>query len=547
MKKIFTYLFISFCTINISLAQVTQEWLQIFNGPLSSDNAFLVTDSAGNIYISCSKINPGTQTDYCIIKYSPSGIQQWVTYYNSPADSADKVTAMAIDKSGNIYVTGSSIGIGTMEDFCTIKYNSSGIQQWVQRFNGPGNNSDWPTDVKIDKKGNIYVAGDSYSLASGRGFYTIKYNTSGVQQWAQPYDIIGNEWSTALAIDTAGNVFICGSCGFNNNYYDYCTVKYNSSGVFQWARIYDSSWENTYAIGVDFNSNVYVTGGSLGQIGFDYCTIKYDKSGVQQWVKLYKDPANMSDIASTMIVDTLGNAYVSGNNVSIQGERGYATVKYNTSGVQQWVAVYNAPTFYGSGKPLASSMDKLGNIYLTGLLSSTNTINDFCTVKFNSSGILQWAQIYNGDSTSVDVATSMAIDKTGNVYVTGTSHLYNNYNRKLVTIKYSQFVGANPISSNIPDRFELSQNYPNPFNPSTKIKFEIPETPLSPPFGKGGIVSLKIFDILGREVAILINDKLTPGTHEVDWNAGDFASGVYFYSLISDGVVIDTKKLVLLK
>ncbi|RPI18701.1 MAG: T9SS C-terminal target domain-containing protein [Ignavibacteriae bacterium] len=108
-------------------------------------------------------------------------------------------------------------------------------------------------------------------------------------------------------------------------------------------------------------------------------------------------------------------------------------------------------------------------------------------------------------------------------------------------------VNTQSTSNEVPTDFMLHQNYPNPFNPSTKIKFDIPETPLSPPFGKGGIVSLKIFDILGREVAILINDKLTPGTHEVDWNADSFASGVYFYSLFADGVVINTKKLVLMK
>ena len=102
-------------------------------------------------------------------------------------------------------------------------------------------------------------------------------------------------------------------------------------------------------------------------------------------------------------------------------------------------------------------------------------------------------------------------------------------------------IGIKPISSDIPSYFSLSQNYPNPFNPSTKIKFEIEEDK-----GQKLEVRLVVYDILGREIATLVNDKLSPGTYEVKWNGSDYASGVYFYKLIS-GDYTETKKLILLK
>ena len=98
-------------------------------------------------------------------------------------------------------------------------------------------------------------------------------------------------------------------------------------------------------------------------------------------------------------------------------------------------------------------------------------------------------------------------------------------------------VGVNPAGSTVPQVYSLSQNYPNPFNPTTKINFALP---------KQGLVTLKIYDILGREVRTLVNEIKTAGNYTVDFNASEFASGVYFYRLQSEGFT-DIKKMMLVK
>jgi len=103
----------------------------------------------------------------------------------------------------------------------------------------------------------------------------------------------------------------------------------------------------------------------------------------------------------------------------------------------------------------------------------------------------------------------------------------------------------NNISSAVPDSFSLFQNYPNPFNPTTKIKFSIAASPV-PSKGEGQEVSLKIFDILGKEVATLVNENLSPGTYEVEFNGSNYASGIYYYKLTATEFT-ETKKLILLK
>lgn len=116
------------------------------------------------------------------------------------------------------------------------------------------------------------------------------------------------------------------------------------------------------------------------------------------------------------------------------------------------------------------------------------------------------------------------------IHIGGTSFIFKTRN------------GVSPIgiisnSFMYSDLFLLTQNYPNPFNPQTKIKFAVPKT---------SFTKIIVYDLLGREVAILVNEELRPGTYEADWDGTDFSSGVYFFKIITEGFV-ETKKMVLMK
>ena len=101
----------------------------------------------------------------------------------------------------------------------------------------------------------------------------------------------------------------------------------------------------------------------------------------------------------------------------------------------------------------------------------------------------------------------------------------------------NEIIGIKQISSEVPSVYSLNQNYPNPFNPSTNIKYELP---------KNSFVKIVVFDMLGREVEALVNEKLSPGSYSIDWNASQYPSGVYFYRLTTEGFS-ETKKMILLK
>jgi hypothetical protein len=137
-----------------------------------------------------------------------------------------------------------------------------------------------------------------------------------------------------------------------------------------------------------------------------------------------------------------------------------------------------------------------------------------------------------------DISTGMNHIYVSSLFVSG-SYLYASTSNGLMKRPLSEITSVEfgPSKGEIPKAYTLAQNYPNPFNPETTIRFGIPQT---------GFISLKIFNILGEEIATLISENLKPGIYSVHWNATPFASGIYFYQLRA-GSYSETKKLILLK
>lgn len=525
--KFFIMLFLLMLRINSTISQVTQEWTERYSGSgLSIDggNSILI-DNEDNIIVGGGSYNSMNNYDYTIIKYASSGLQQWIVTYDGPVNGHDILNAITLDDSGNVYVTGESIGIGTGADYATIKYNKSGIQQWVARYKSFGNHRDAAYAITSDNLGYIYVTGESYG-----DYVTIKYNSSGVQQWVSRYT---DGVAYAIAVDDSGNVFITGrSAG------DYVTIKYNSLGVQQWVSRYNGPYNGddfANSIGIDSLGNIYVSGSIEDELHYgDYTTIKYNKSGIEQWVRRYGGSGHFLDVAESMKVDKSGNVYVTG--YSTESGQGYnmTTIKYNTNGDTLWKASYHNGL---NEIAFALELDISGNVYVTGESDGNGTGDDYATVKYNSLGQQQWVKRYDYSGQFGDVAQAIAVDKNGNVYVTGSS------DRDYFTIKYSQLTGINTQIIVNPSTFILYQNYPNPFNPSTVIRYSIPSNVKR----QTSNVKLVIYNNLGLEINTIVNKEQNAGTYEVEFDGSNYPSGIYFYRLEVDEIVIDTKRMILLK
>lgn len=531
-------LFILIIIYTNSYSQVTEEWVQRYNDSKNfNDRATSIAiDDNGNVYITGHSTNNTSSGPCATIKYNTSGIQQWIAYSNALLGYS-----IAVDGSGNVYVTGISGEILTKKNYKTVKYNSDGIEQWIQTYNGPVNEDDEAHSIAIDFSGNVYVTGWTTveSFSNKRKCTTIKYDSDGVLQWVAIYEGTINSSTEGwyISVDASNNVYVTGHSldfGTNNNY---LTIKYSSNGTEIWAQSYNGQANNddrAHFHAVDDLGNVYVTGQSYGNgSSYDYVTIKYSPTGIQQWIQKYITSG--VDVAKSIGVDDFGNIYVTGGSYGGLTGSDYATIKYNSSGVQQWIQRYNNYTKYND---FANSLvlDHLGNIYVSGYSSGNGTNFDYVTIKYSSTGVQQWIQRYNGPGNNVDKANSLAVDASGNVYVTGES-IGNEKDYDYATIKYSQQVGIVSLSTAIPDNYNLYQNYPNPFNPNSKIKFALP---------KNSFVKIIIYDLLGKEIETIVNGQLSAGVYETYFDGTGLSTGVYFYRLTTEDYS-ETKNMMLIK
>jgi len=432
---------------------VQESWVARYNGPgnYTDDPVAIAVDGSGNVYLTGESSGQG----YATIKYDSAGEEQWVAGYNGPGNGNDRANAIAVDASGNVYVTGESLGEGTGIDYATIKYNSAGQQQWVARYNGPASLDDNATAIAIDGSGNVYVTGTSrIDPGSNYNYLTVKYDSAGQEQWVASYNGPGNalDFAFAIAVDSSGNVYMTGESYGLDSAYDYATIKYNSTGQQQWVARYNgpANYDDVAeAIALDGSANVYVTGYSygVGDVGVDYATIKYNSAGQEQWVARYNGGTHSDDYATAIAVDSLGNIYVTGDSLGVGDVNpDYATIKYDSAGQQQWVSRYDGPA-NAADFAAAIALDNSGNVYVTGESAGQSTRNDFATVKYNSTGQEQWVVRYNGPANRDEQANAIAVDASGNVYVTGQSFDPNNGD-DYVTIKYVQ--GATPTTSPTP-------------------------------------------------------------------------------------------------
>jgi photosystem II stability/assembly factor-like uncharacterized protein len=166
-----------------------------------------------------------------------------------------------------------------------------------------------------------------------------------------------------------------------------------------------------------------------------------------------------------------------------------------------------------------------------------------------TNGGLNWHRWNNG-MPEATIVTSMgyidSLSTSGKFFVVAATYGRSIYSRD---ISGDDPISIRSITEEIPGKFELYQNYPNPFNPVTKIKFDIPNITIIARSGttrQSQSVSLKVYDITGREILTLVNEQLSPGTYEVTFDGSNYPSGVYYYQLLI-GDFKETKKLLLLK
>ena len=377
----------------------------------------LAVDENGYVYVSASSSSLGCGA----IKYDTYGNELWSAGYKVPNNEHCEGRDLALDIDGNVYITGAyyyrdpldlSGDHITSYDYATLKYDADGNQLWLTRYNGLANDYDYPTSLAVDIDGNVYVTGTSVSKKwITSGWATIKYDTFGNQLWVARYYGSANDvgQAQALAVDNDGYVYVTGYTHNVNTGKDYATIKYDTLGNEEWVSHYsggsDSYEEVAYALAVDDEGNVFVTGDS----GDGYSTIKYDRLGNELWVSHYTGMPTFGSLRTHAVaLDADGNVYITA--LSDDWDLSYGVIiKYDTFGNEIWITGYDKPNLIFAP---ALAIDEIGQVYVTCSDLSDNKGGPIITIKYISDadgdGVADKVDICPNDN-----ATGLDADKDG--------------------------------------------------------------------------------------------------------------------------------------
>jgi hypothetical protein len=259
-------------------------WTRLYHDfPAPDYGPFISIGESGNIYLAGYITVSEMNTDLLLIKYAPNGDTIWRRIYGSPSQAADGATAIALDSSENIYLTGfTSDSDHQWSDILTVKYDSSGTRIWTAQYNGALDYTDMGYYVAVDNDENIYVAGDSREVNGYDDMVLIKYSADGDSLWHRYYndEVNRDDKVRGLAVDNSNNVIMTGysSVAFGNM----ITIKYDPAGNLIWQRAYfpfEMYNSSPTSICLDSFGNIYITGLALQSL----TALKYYPNGDTAW------------------------------------------------------------------------------------------------------------------------------------------------------------------------------------------------------------------------------------------------------------------------
>jgi len=349
-----------------------QDWGQAL--ALDAHGDVIVTGFSGNLVTWFS--GNGDNSDIYTAKYAGAdGTLLWEQRHDSPGFHWDFGSDLVLTPDGDVVVTGSTPILGRYH-FYTAKYaREDGALLWETLYGLPDTDS-YASRIAVDRKGNIVVSGVSHNGIDW-DIYTAKYKGSnGKLLWERRYDgpLGGNDLPAALTIDASGDVIVVVDVlGVLD--YDYYTAKYaQKDGALLWEKIYNGPANGNdlaAAVAVDAAGNVIVTGASVGDHElFESYTAKYAaRDGTLLWENRYRGSTNGGDAGMGLGIDQFGNVVVASTSVGIETGSDYHTAKYAASdGALLWEKRYNGPDdgdeYPAPGHCLAIGVN--GSVAITG-------------------------------------------------------------------------------------------------------------------------------------------------------------------------------------
>lgn len=546
------------------------EWTKVYGG--SGDDgaeSMVVTDNDEIVITGFKTIN--NLKDVLLMKTDAAGNQIWSRTYNLGINDWARSLKQTLD--GGFIIGGMTEVEPQVFDPFLIKTDADGNVQWEQQYDYGFGEDDRGHSVSLTSDGGYILAGQTWLMHGSFGnydMYFVKTDIDGNVQWKQVYFRENDGADVALSIqqlDDGG--YIAGGFTQSSSWASYI-IRMDSQGNAVWSNIYPGSWQSEcYEIQATPDGGFIYTGTeSSFQTDTDLLIAKLDGSGSLIWKKIY----GTIDAEQGEFIKQLQDGYfIAGMSSHGSGSYDMYVVRTDPAGDSLWSRVIGgsgddrafAAASQSDGSYLAAGWtwsygQGLGDVYLVNLSETVVPVEliSFSAETRDNNVILQWATASEVNNAGFEVQR-----KNGNqdwlalsfIEGSGTTqqvqhYLYTdnavlpaNYTYRIKQIDYDgMFKYSNIVSINVgvsPAEFLLAQNYPNPFNPATKINYST---------AVEGLVTLRVYDITGKEIITLVNEHKAAGNYKVNFDASEFASGVYFYRLES-GSSMQVKKMILVR
>ncbi|HZW38597.1 MAG TPA: T9SS type A sorting domain-containing protein [Ignavibacteriaceae bacterium] len=501
-------------------AMGNEVWNKALGGD-ADDEAYSIqqTSDKGYILTGYTKSMGMGLMDVVLYKTDSLGNEIWNRTFGGSNDE-EGYSVLQTDDGGYI-IAGATSSFGTLgsRDVWVIKTDANGTDIWKKNYGG--NSSDGARNIQKTSDGGYIITGWTFL---GPGYIgnalLLKIDSLGNQQWLKYFGGDDADRGYCVQQTSDGGYILTGytSC-FGAGLDDMWLIKTNSQGVEEWNKTFGGTGRD-YGNWIEITSDkgYLITGYTLsfGAGGDDVWLIKTDSLGNKILDKTYGGTA--SDVGYCGIQSTDGSYVITGH-----------TLSYGTGVHDVWL--------------------------LKTALVLPVELSSFTAITNNDDVELLWSTATETNNKGFEVQRkSGSNDWTTLSFIEGrgTSTQKNNYSfldKRLSEGKYSfrlkqtdfngQFEYSNTIEVEVgePSEFTLSQNYPNPFNPTTSIKYSVPFE---------NKVSIKVFDVMGKEIMSLVNEVKPVGNYEVQFDASSFSAGTYFYQMTS-GNFVSTKKLILIK
>jgi hypothetical protein len=361
-------------TIAYNAATGASLWSRNYTlaGAVNQGKAVTVSPDGSKVYVT-GQTQAGSQVDYVTIAYNAAtGNRLWLQQFDSTAHLTDTPAAITAD-AARVYVTGSSMGASTANDYATLAYDAAtGARFWVQRYNSTFNRDDTPSGIALNPDGSkVYVTGTSVSTSTGKDYATLAYDTAtGARVWVQRFDgtLHGDDAATGIGVS------------------------------------------------VD-ESHVFVTGESQGTTGYQAATVAYDAvAGTRFWAQRFGAPTlgaagvpSLSVNPYTRLAPGRPEVFVT-NSIAGTASTDFGTVAYSAGGMQLWSATYNGPSGSEDNPTAIAASSDGSRVFVTGKSIGTGTGQDFATLAYDLySGKWLWTRRFDASAHLDDVPAAIAV------------------------------------------------------------------------------------------------------------------------------------------